>query len=109
MQEGVLSPFFFNTANNLDYVGSHSELKFYVADFMCGDERTLFSASYEGAKDKFFDSGEDLLAYCINDVNILRQACCAFRNLFLNLVKKGPFGKSLEYHPFATRCSGPCF
>jgi len=54
---------FFNTANNLDYVGSHSELKFYGSDFMCGDERTLFSACYEGAKDKIFDSGEDLLAY----------------------------------------------
>jgi len=54
---------FFNTANNLDYVGSHTELKFYGADFMCGDERTLFSACYEGAKDKMFDSGEDLLAY----------------------------------------------
>ena len=87
---------FFNTANNLDYVGSHSELKFYGADFMCGDERTLFSACYEGTKDKMFDSGEDLLAYWLDDVNILRQACCAFRNLFSKLVKKDPFGKSLE-------------
>jgi len=108
MQEGVLSPLL-QHCQQLVYVGSHSELKFYGADFMCGDERTLYSACYEGAKDKIFDSGEDLLAFCMDDVNILRQACRAFRNLFLKLVKKDPFGKPLEYHPFATRCSGPCF
>jgi len=31
-------PHFFNTASNLDYVGSYPEPKFYVADFMSGDE-----------------------------------------------------------------------
>jgi len=34
---------------------------------------------------------EELLAYCMDDVNVLRQACCAFRNLFLKLVKMDPF------------------
>jgi len=46
-------PHFFNTADNLDYVGSHSEPKFYGADFMFWDERTQFSAWYEGLKTKF--------------------------------------------------------
>jgi len=46
-------PHFFNTAKNLDYVSSHPERKFYGADFMSGDERARFSASYEGVKDKF--------------------------------------------------------
>jgi hypothetical protein len=27
----------------------------------------------------------------MDDVNVLRQACCAFRNLFLKLVKMDPF------------------
>jgi len=87
----VYYPHFFNTANNLDYVGSHPETNFYGADFMSGVERTQFSAWYEWVKDKIFNNREELLAYCIDDVNVLRQACCAFRNLFLKLVKMDPF------------------
>ena len=33
---------FFITANSLDYVGTYSEPKYYVADFMSRDERALF-------------------------------------------------------------------
>ncbi len=32
-------PHFFNTANNLDYVGPHRKPKYYRANFMSGDER----------------------------------------------------------------------
>ena len=53
---------FFNTAINLDYVGSLLEPKFYGADFMSGDERTQFSAWYEGVMDKCFNNREELLA-----------------------------------------------
>jgi len=31
----------------------------------------------------------------MNDVNVLRQACCAFRNLFLKLVKMDPFREAI--------------
>jgi len=40
-----------------------------------------------GAKRKKFHNKEELLAYCMDDVNVLRQACFSFRNLFLKLVK----------------------
>ena len=56
-------PHFFNTANNLDYVGPHPEPKFCGADFMSGDERAQFSAWYEAVKDKIFNNREELLAY----------------------------------------------
>ena len=39
-------PHFFNTANNLDYVGPYPEPKFYGSDFMSREERTQFSAWY---------------------------------------------------------------
>jgi len=45
---------------------------------MSGDEVAQFSAWNEGLKDKIFNSREELLAYCRDDVNILRQACFAF-------------------------------
>jgi hypothetical protein len=40
-----------------------------------------------GKKNKFLRNKEVIFAYCINDVNVLRQACSAFRNLFLKLMK----------------------
>jgi len=43
----------FNTVENLDYVSSLPEPKFYGADFMSGNERTQFSAWYAGLKTKF--------------------------------------------------------
>ena len=50
---------------------------------------------YGGQKNKIFRNKEELLAYCMDDVNVLRQACCAFRNLFLKLVKMDPFRQAI--------------
>jgi len=61
---------------------------------MSGDERAQF-LEYGGQKDKIFRNKEELLAYCMDDVNVLRQACCAFRNLFLKLVKMDPFRQAI--------------
>ena len=88
-------PHYFNTAENLDYVGSYPEPMFYGADFMSSDERSRFLQWYEEQKDKIFHNKEELLAYCMDDVNVLRQACTAFRNLFLNLVKMDPFREAI--------------
>ena len=62
---------------------------------MSGDERAQFLEWYEGQKDKIFCNKQELLAYCIDDVNVLRQACCALRNLFLKLVKMDPFRQAI--------------
>jgi hypothetical protein len=35
------------------------------------------------------------LAYCLDDVNVLSQACSAFRNLYLKLVKMDPFRQAI--------------
>jgi hypothetical protein len=43
-------PRFFNTADNLDYVGPYPEPKYYGADFMSGDERAQFLEWYEEQK-----------------------------------------------------------
>ena len=50
---------------------------------------------YEEQKDKIFCNKQELLAYCMDDVNVLRNACCAFRNFFLKLVKMDPFREAI--------------
>jgi len=78
-------PRFFNTASNVNYVGPYPKLEFYGADSMSADERTQFMQWYEEQKRKFFCNLDELLAYCMDGVNVLRQACCAFRNLFFEI------------------------
>jgi hypothetical protein len=85
----------FNTADNLKYVGPYPEPKYCGADFMSGDERAQFLEWYQEQKDKTFRNKKELLAYCMDDVNVLRQAFCAFRNLFIKLVKIDPFRQAI--------------
>jgi hypothetical protein len=94
MYEGLLPSFFF-FSNNLDYVGPYPEPKYYGEDIISADDRAQFLAWYEEQKDKIFHNKEELLAYCIDDVSVLRQACCAFRNLFLKLVKMDTLREAL--------------
>jgi len=75
-------PHFFNTAKNLDFVSSYPVPKYYWADCVSGDERAQFPASHEGVKDRILNKKEEMLVCYMDDVNVLRQACCAFRNLF---------------------------
>jgi len=76
-------------------VGPYQEPKFYGADYMSGDEQPRFLEWYEEQKDKIFCNKQEHLAYCTDDVNVLRQACYAFRNLFLKLVKMDPFRQAI--------------
>ena len=62
---------------------------------MTGDELAQYSARYEGVKNKIFNNREELLAYYMVDVNVLRQAWCAFRNLFLKSFKMDPFRQAV--------------
>jgi hypothetical protein len=74
-------PHFFNTVSNLDYEGPYPEPAYYGADFMSDYERGEFLVCLEEQKGKTFNNKAELLAYCMND-NVLRQVCCAFRNVF---------------------------
>ena len=54
-------PHFFNTAENLDYVGPYPEPRFYGAQYMSSDERAQFVEWYEEQKDKIFCNNQELL------------------------------------------------
>ena len=59
----------FNTASNLNYEGPYPEPEFYEADSMSADERTQFMQWYDEQKGKLFSNKDELLAYCMDDVN----------------------------------------
>ena len=57
---------------------------------------------YEEQNHNSFGNKEALLAYCMDDVNVLRQTCCASRNFVFILVKMNPFPQTivhLQYGP----------
>jgi hypothetical protein len=58
--------------------------------------------------DNIFSNNQELLAYCMDDVNVLRQACCAFRNLFLKLVKMDPFRQAITIWAICSKGFGQC-
>jgi hypothetical protein len=58
---------------------------------MSGDERAQFLTWNEEQKENIFHNKEELLVYYMDYVNVLTQACCSFRNLFLKLVKMDLF------------------
>jgi hypothetical protein len=76
---------------NLNYVGPYPEPSYYGVDNMSNEEQVRFFARHDEQKDKVFDNKEELLSYCIDDVNVLRMACCSFRNLFFEIGKHGSF------------------
>jgi len=84
-------PHFFNTVRNLN----SPEPDFYGTGFISVDERSQFMQWHQEQKGKLFSTKNELLAYCMDDVNVLWQACCAFQNLFLKLVKKDPFREAI--------------
>jgi hypothetical protein len=86
---------YFNTAENFDYVGSYPELEYYVADNVSGDERAQFLERHKEQKGKIFCNKAELEVYCMDGVNVLRQECCVFRNLFFKLVGMDPFREAL--------------
>ncbi|XP_048252721.1 uncharacterized protein LOC125380975 [Haliotis rufescens] len=92
LQKGYF-PHFFNTAANEDYVGPYPPVESYGADSMSITDREAFMKWYDGkiAQNAVFDMGEEILAYCLSDVDILRRGCAAFRQLFIDQNRVDPF------------------
>jgi hypothetical protein len=88
-------PHIFNTASNLNYEGPYPEPLLNGADSTSVDERAQFLEWYEVQRGNLFRNKDELLAYCVDDGNVLRQACCAFRNVFFKLVKMDPFREAV--------------
>jgi len=64
----------FKTASTLNYECSYPEPESYGAEFMSVDERAQFLEWYQDHTGKVLWTKDELLAYCIDEVNVLRQA-----------------------------------
>jgi len=78
-------PHYFNTEENLDYIGTMHDKSYYGLEEMSEGEREEFLACYETRKSQLFHYKHVLEAYCQDEVTVLRQACRVFRREFLQI------------------------
>ncbi|XP_058252352.1 uncharacterized protein LOC131357401 [Hemibagrus wyckioides] len=81
-------PHFWNTLEHRDYIGPYPETEFYGVDSMMPKD---FFMWYVTVTDKVFNLKKEMHEYCMNDVDILRQGCLAFRNEILKSTEVDPF------------------
>lgn len=86
-------PHAFNIPENLDYVGPLPDIKyFWPNNLKCEDRKKLLEwYTCERNKDVIFNNKEELLKYCKEDVNILRNACLKFRAILYDITGVEPF------------------
>lgn len=68
-------PHKFNIRSNQNYVGAYPDKSFYGVEGMKRDELAAFNRWYETKIGEEFDFQEQLVAYCVLDVKILRLFC----------------------------------
>ena len=96
-------PHFFNTEENSDYNGPMPAKENYNPNGMSSNQREEFLSWYDNevALDKQFIMAEEIHAYCLSDVDILRRCCMRFRSLFIDITKRSPDDVGID--PFS-RC-----
>ncbi|XP_046391641.1 uncharacterized protein LOC124159770 [Ischnura elegans] len=90
-------PHFFNTARNSKYEGELPHIHFCGPDNMSSSERTEFTRWHKTLREDWykFIMQNELVSYCIQDVNILRLASLKFREMFLSTTSVDPFREAL--------------
>ena len=95
-------PYWFNTAENFNYIGEMPERKLFTPNKMSIKKRKEFNDWYdEKVKNNYvWNHLEETKTYCISDVDILRRSCEIFRNLYLEVADIDPF----RYTTIASVC-----
>ncbi|XP_071507356.1 uncharacterized protein [Diadema antillarum] len=94
-------PHFFNTTANAQYRGPMPDAKYYHPSGMSPKKREEFLQWYEKevALGRQFVMEEEIHAYCVSDVDILRRCCLKFRNLFREITRAFPGDRGVD--PFS--------
>ena len=96
-------PHYFNTEENLHYVGSIPNVTYYGVDDMSFGEKTDFREWYESHLSVLFDNRRVMEAYCQDDVTVLREACQVFRHECLQVGNIQILKKPLQSRPRAIK------
>tara|TARA_R110000824_G_scaffold2946_2_gene13443 strand:- start:82 stop:3975 length:3894 start_codon:yes stop_codon:yes gene_type:complete len=86
-------PHYFNTNDNANYVGEIPDRRFFGADSMKENDRKNFLEWWDNQRDSgmVYNLKDELISYCISDVDILRKCCKAFRNIYIDICDIDPF------------------
>ena len=90
-------PHMFNKDENQNYVGPTPCKNDYGVNFMKPGERDAFISWHDEqvANNYRYDFREEIIKYCRSDVDILRNCCLQYREMFRNETGIDPFNKSL--------------
>jgi hypothetical protein len=102
-------PHYFNTEENLNFLGPMPAIAYYGVDEMGVEEREEFLAWYETRKSRPFHNKHVLESYCQDDVTVLRQACLIFHRQILQIGNIEVFLESLTIAKRAIGCCGASF
>jgi hypothetical protein len=80
-------PHLFNNVENQNYKGPIPAAHYYNPDGMSSDAKKAFCEWYETHRNDYFDMQQELLKYCISDVDILQRACGTFRDTFVKVTE----------------------
>lgn len=86
----LMYPIYFNTVANETYEGEISPKEIYGYDNFTEAKKAEFDIFYEREKTKLFVNSEQLLDYCIRDVNILKKGVLLFMKSFVDIMQVNP-------------------
>jgi hypothetical protein len=93
-------PYKFNTTDNWNYIGEYRDPGYYSVETTKKKDRDEFMTWYDSVKHETFNFQQQMYEYCKSDVDILRQGCIIFRQLFLDVANIDPF----QYITIASVC-----
>tara|TARA_B110000902_G_scaffold151118_1_gene173718 strand:- start:29 stop:3553 length:3525 start_codon:yes stop_codon:yes gene_type:complete len=95
-------PHYHNTAENFNYIGKIPDMKYFGYNGMNTQKREEFIKWWVAKRltNYTWNQYEEMKAYCISDVDILRRSCIIFRQLYLDICDIDPF----QYTTIASVC-----
>ena len=95
-------PHLFNTSENYNYIGDIPPRKDFCCNSFSEKKRKEFLEWYDNKKKNnyIWNNKQELLDYCISDVDILRRSMIIFRQLYIDIADIDP----LQYTTIASVC-----
>lgn len=96
-------PHLFNTSDNWNYIGEIPSKEMFLTENFSASEKEQFNKWYEELKSSnyIYNNQNELIEYCKQDVELLRQGCVKFMTDFIELLDVNPF---LEAFTLAQAC-----